>query len=169
MVSEDWQGRFTWKDIGFLIFCLNMNYNLPLLSPEWGDGSSLIHNLESKIKYYTLCSSRLLFQSYNLQTWSLQWEITKVKLTLICPLDYQENILKNQCRRSYFLFLSPVELNFVSERLFLKYIVRCCSFSCEKWSPLPNMHSVFVPCYEQRLWWVAVICQMKNEGSVPRS
>lgn len=70
---------------------------LPLLSPEWGDVSSLLHNLESKIKYYTLCSFRLFFQSYSLQTCSLLWEVAK--LTYICPLDYQEYLLRKPMQR----------------------------------------------------------------------
>lgn len=167
MVLEDWQGRFTWKDIGFLIFCLNMNYNLPLLSPEWGDGSSLIHNLESKIKYFA--HPDFFFNPTTYKHGPCSEKLLKLNLLSFVHWITRKIFLKTNAERSYFLFLSPVELNFVSERLFLKYIVRCCSFSCEKWSPLPNMHSVFVPCYEQRLWWVAVICQMKNEGSVPRS
>lgn len=125
----------------------------------------------SKIKYNTLCSSRLLFQSHNLLTVPCCKKLLQLSLLTFVHWVTRKIWGKKKSMQTAVTFFFPnsVELNSVSERLFVKYIVRCCSFPCETGSPLTNIRGVFVLCCAKCLWWVAVIGQMKNGGSAPNS
>lgn len=136
---------------GFQIF-LSLNYLLSLLSPEWGNMSflSLIYYLGSKMKQNMILFAHPDF-FFNPTTYRhLPCCEKLLKLSLLTFVHWNTRKIvkkKKKSVRSYFFFPNPVELNSVSERLLLNYIVRCCSFPCETGSPLPNMHGVFVPCY----------------------
>lgn len=151
MVLDAWQSGFTCRVcMGFLIFSLRMNYRLSLLSPEWGDISSLIHNLESKIKQNMIHFAHPYF-FFNPTTYRhvpCCEKLLKLSLlTFVCWIT-RKILKKNQCSEKLLFLSKPSRIKFCQWEIvskiycqmllismrnrisFAKYACRVCSMLC---------------------------------------